>query len=264
MKRWLALAVVTFGVFGLALLADAQTSDPVPPPPADTPPPVPPPPPADTPPPPADTPPPADSPPPPPPPPVAGPPRLTTPPPADEVVGAFDKLSRGGQVIARALFEGQKAPATLTLDQIAAMKQSGWGWGALFKELKTQGFLEGKNLGQLVREQHAKAEPDKVHPPKKHKGRDDDPAGDKNHPKNRPPDFGKDHGVGKNHGKGRGPDRPLPSFGHAKGPHPGHGVPGPSFTPPSATPPSFTPPPSVTPPAAAGGPGGGHGKAKGK
>lgn len=80
--------------------------------------------------------------------------------------GAFDRLSPGNQQIARALFAAQtsatpttssaKQPATpgqsapLTLDQIAAMKQSGKGWGEIFKSMKSQGLVQQKNLGQVV------------------------------------------------------------------------------------------------------------------
>ena len=66
--------------------------------------------------------------------------------------GAFDKLSPGDQKIARALFEAQKtngATAPLTLDQIAAKKQH-TGWGEVFKQMKAQGLVTDKNLGQAV------------------------------------------------------------------------------------------------------------------
>ena len=72
--------------------------------------------------------------------------------------GAFDELSPGNQKIARALYEGQPSGSTttttktLSLDDIAAMKQSGKGWGVVFKDMKAQGSLppDVKNLGQLV------------------------------------------------------------------------------------------------------------------
>jgi hypothetical protein len=77
--------------------------------------------------------------------------------------GAFDKLSPGNQKIARALYEGQQTQAQpsgstttttnpLSLDDIAAMKQSGKGWGVVFKDMKANGQLppDAKNLGQLV------------------------------------------------------------------------------------------------------------------
>ena len=69
-----------------------------------------------------------------------------------------DSLSPGNQKIARALCEAQTtgttttstAPKTLTLDEIAAMKQSGRGWGNVFKDMKAQGLVQDKNLGQVV------------------------------------------------------------------------------------------------------------------
>lgn len=93
--------------------------------------------------------------------------------------GAFAKLSPGNQKIARALFEAQQrsgtsptstqpttqttsstttvpsgssstTSTTLSLDDIAAMKQSGKGWGEIFHEMKAQGLVQAKNLGQLV------------------------------------------------------------------------------------------------------------------
>lgn len=72
---------------------------------------------------------------------------------------AFESLSPGGQKIARSLFEAQKttttAPKPLTLDEIAAKKQAGTGWGRVFKDLKAQGLVQEKNLGQVVsRYQH--------------------------------------------------------------------------------------------------------------
>lgn len=70
---------------------------------------------------------------------------------------SFDQLPPGEQKIARALFEAQKgntasgAPTPLTLDQIAARKKPGKeGWGEVFKEMKAQGFVSEKNMGQVV------------------------------------------------------------------------------------------------------------------
>lgn len=81
----------------------------------------------------------------------------TAPPPAtDPHAGAFDKLSPGNQKIAEALFEAQQAstapgaPKPLSRDDIAAMKQSGRGWGEIFKDMKQQGLVTEKNLGQAV------------------------------------------------------------------------------------------------------------------
>jgi len=69
---------------------------------------------------------------------------------------AFEKLSPGDQKIARALFEAQNttpsksgAATPLTLDQIAAKKGHA-GWGEVFKQMKAQGLVTDKNLGQAV------------------------------------------------------------------------------------------------------------------
>ena len=69
--------------------------------------------------------------------------------------GPFDRLSPGNQKIARSLFEAQPSrvpPGTrpLTLDQIAARKQSGEGWGRVYDGMKSQGLVTSKNLGQTV------------------------------------------------------------------------------------------------------------------
>jgi len=66
--------------------------------------------------------------------------------------GAFEKLSPGDQKIARALFEAQTTSGgatPLTLDQIAAKKKH-TGWGEIFKQMKAQGLVTDKNLGQAV------------------------------------------------------------------------------------------------------------------
>ncbi len=93
---------------------------------------------------------------------------------SSSVDGAYARLSPGNAKVARALFEAQvtttkpttggttsttgttgTAPKSLTLDQIAAMKQSGQGWGQIFNTLKAQGLVQDKNLGQVVsRYQH--------------------------------------------------------------------------------------------------------------
>src|SRR5215471_17732254 len=67
--------------------------------------------------------------------------------------GAFDKLSPGDQKIARALFEAQKTnggTTPLTLNQIAAKKKGHAGWGEVFKQMKAQGLVTDKNLGEAV------------------------------------------------------------------------------------------------------------------
>ena len=42
----------------------------------------------------------------------------------------------------------------MTLDQIAGMKQGGQGWGQVFKQMKAQGLVDAKNLGQVVSASH--------------------------------------------------------------------------------------------------------------
>jgi len=87
---------------------------------------------------------------------TAPPPTTTTTPTSaeDSASGAYDQLSAGNRKVARALFEGQKdtAPSatTLSLDDIAARKQNGEGWGVIFKDMKSQGLVDAKNLGELV------------------------------------------------------------------------------------------------------------------
>ena len=87
--------------------------------------------------------------------------------------GAFASLSPANQKIARALFAAQTppptsvgptglttltsgteadalGPSTLSLDQIAQLKQSGHGWGSVFREMKSQGLVDARSLGTLV------------------------------------------------------------------------------------------------------------------
>ena len=76
------------------------------------------------------------------------------------VDGAFARLSPGNAKIARALYEAQttitlngttgRTARALTLDEIAAMKQSGQGWGQIFQSMKSRGLVTDKNLGQAV------------------------------------------------------------------------------------------------------------------
>jgi hypothetical protein len=66
--------------------------------------------------------------------------------------GAFQNLSPGGQRIAQSLFNSQHPPSgtqALSLDQIAAMKGRE-GWGRVFKEMKADGLVQARNLGQVV------------------------------------------------------------------------------------------------------------------
>lgn len=76
------------------------------------------------------------------------------PPPAPS--GAFESLSPGNQKIALAVFDSERRAAPtaatkpLSLDQIAEMKQGGKGWGEVFKEMKSKGLVQDRNLGQAV------------------------------------------------------------------------------------------------------------------
>jgi hypothetical protein len=66
---------------------------------------------------------------------------------------SFNDLSPGNQKIARALFLAQRptpdGPRALSLNQIAARKGDE-GWGRVFKEMKADGLVHEKNLGQVV------------------------------------------------------------------------------------------------------------------
>lgn len=69
----------------------------------------------------------------------------------------FDRLSPGDQKIAEALFEAQasstaSASQPLSLEQIAAMKLRGEGWGEIFQQMKAQGQVQATNLGRVVSE----------------------------------------------------------------------------------------------------------------
>ncbi len=69
--------------------------------------------------------------------------------------GDFESLSVGNQKIAEALFDAQQLdPDSETqawsLDRIADAKQQGGGWGQIFKQMKSDGLLQEKNLGRIV------------------------------------------------------------------------------------------------------------------
>lgn len=83
----------------------------------------------------------------------------TTPPAPNPNQGAFDKLSPGNQKIAQALFDAEQSNSTTTTstttkplsrDDIAAMKQDGKGWGGVFRQMRKDGLVQEKNLGQVV------------------------------------------------------------------------------------------------------------------
>ena len=73
---------------------------------------------------------------------------------ASTTTGAFDKLSIGNQKVASALFQAQNGTTStstpLTLDEIAAKKRNGQGWGEVFKSMQAQGLVQEKSLGQVV------------------------------------------------------------------------------------------------------------------
>ncbi len=65
--------------------------------------------------------------------------------------GPFSRLSPGNQKIVRALYAAQTSRSTrMTLDQIAALKAKDKGWGKVFQDMKAQGLVTQKNLGQVV------------------------------------------------------------------------------------------------------------------
>ena len=74
--------------------------------------------------------------------------------------GAYEAMSPGNQNVARALHEAQSltpipptdgARKALSLEQIAAMKQSSSGWGQVFKDMQKKGLLlKDKTLAQIV------------------------------------------------------------------------------------------------------------------
>ncbi len=70
--------------------------------------------------------------------------------------GGYARLTPGNQRVVDALYNAQRTSATgmgatgYTRDQIAAMKQSGLGWGQVFQRLKAQGLVKEKNLGQVM------------------------------------------------------------------------------------------------------------------
>lgn len=69
------------------------------------------------------------------------------------VTGLFDGLSPGNRMIAKSLFDAQRiddGDTAWTLDGIALAKQDGTGWGNVFKQMKEEGLVPEKNLGQIV------------------------------------------------------------------------------------------------------------------
>jgi hypothetical protein len=66
--------------------------------------------------------------------------------------GAFERLARGDQRIARALFEAQTAnvPGRLSLEEITTSRRSPGTWGDVFRTMKARGLVAGTNLAHAV------------------------------------------------------------------------------------------------------------------
>ena len=65
--------------------------------------------------------------------------------------GAFAALPLGEQRVARALYGGQR-PGGWSLDRVAAAHHHE-GWGRVFNQMRAEGLVHGRNLGQLMREE---------------------------------------------------------------------------------------------------------------
>jgi hypothetical protein len=84
-------------------------------------------------------------------------------PPAPAPARAYDKLSLGNQKVASALYQAQssanttvagsgasRAPRPLSLEEISTRRRSGQTWGQIFREMKAQGLVHERTLGQVV------------------------------------------------------------------------------------------------------------------
>jgi hypothetical protein len=74
---------------------------------------------------------------------------------AQDPGGPYEQLSPGNQKAVRALFEAQRpdpprGTRPMTLDEIAAQKQGGQGWGRVFDGMRSRGLVDAKNFGQVV------------------------------------------------------------------------------------------------------------------
>ena len=71
-----------------------------------------------------------------------------------DVEGQFEALSAGNRKIALALFDAQGdsigSDVALTLDEIAAAKDSGTAWSELFEQMRAEGLIELPNLGEVI------------------------------------------------------------------------------------------------------------------
>ncbi len=84
--------------------------------------------------------------------PVAAPPVAVVTPPPSGVPGSFAALSPGNRAIANALYEAQRGPFRWTRNQIATARLSGEGWGEIFHEMRSDGLVHAKSLGQVIRQ----------------------------------------------------------------------------------------------------------------
>jgi hypothetical protein len=69
--------------------------------------------------------------------------------------GAYERLSPHNQKVAVALYEAQVAvapgtPRRLSLQEIAARRQSGQAWDEILTELKARGLVKADSVGQVV------------------------------------------------------------------------------------------------------------------
>ena len=78
-------------------------------------------------------------------------PRQTTPPPPTGIADSFKSLPPGERSIADTLYEAQRGPHRWSRDQIATAKLSGDGWGQIFHEMRRDGLIHAKSLGQVIR-----------------------------------------------------------------------------------------------------------------
>lgn len=76
---------------------------------------------------------------------------------------AYDKLSLGNQKVASALYQAQSskaatikgsgsspAPRPLSLEEISIRRRTGQTWGQIFRDMKAQGLVHERTLGQVV------------------------------------------------------------------------------------------------------------------
>jgi len=86
--------------------------------------------------------------------------KVPAPPPASH---AYDKLSLGNQKVASALYQAQSskaatikgsgsspAPRPLSLEEISIRRRTGQTWGQIFRDMKAQGLVHERTLGQVV------------------------------------------------------------------------------------------------------------------